>query len=423
MTEPITSHEARFGRVLPALLLLLTVFGPISMDLYLPALPALTIELGAVTSAAQLTVTACLIGLALGQLIAGPMSDRWGRRGVLLIGIVAYVATSLLCALSLTIELLIAARFVQGLAGGVGIVIAQAAGRDVYSGSRLIRFYGRLTVIGGLAAIVGPLIGGQLALITDWRGLFILLAVVGVLLLVLSMVVFTETLAPHRRTAGGLAQTIGDFRVLLADRSFLGAVLNQGLMYAALFAYLAGATFVLQGIYGLSPQQYALAFGLNSAGFMVFGFVAGRLADRWSLRGTLLGGVALSGVGAVGLLAAGLTSVPVVVVIVSLFALASGVAVTSPPASALVLAGYPQMAGTASSLLGMVRFGFGGLAAPLVGIAGAGTVLPLGLVTAACVALAAVASIGLAGGPPGFPWAASDDRKRFRRGGVLTGHR
>src|SRR6478736_3100357 len=133
----------RAGRLLPALLLLLTVFGPISMDLYLPALPALTAELGAVTSVAQLTVTACLIGLAAGQLIAGPVSDRFGRRGILLAGIVAYILTSALCAISPTIELLIAARFVQGLAGGVGIVIAQASGRDIYTGGALIRFYGR----------------------------------------------------------------------------------------------------------------------------------------------------------------------------------------------------------------------------------------------------------------------------------------
>ena len=158
----VPDRPAAFSRALPTLLLLLTVFGPISMDLYLPALPALTADLGAVTSVAQLTVTACLIGLAAGQLIAGPLSDRFGRRGILLVGIVAYIATSALCAISPTVELLIAARFVQGLAGGVGIVIAQAAGRDIYTGGALIRFYGRLTVVGGFAAIVGPLLGGLL---------------------------------------------------------------------------------------------------------------------------------------------------------------------------------------------------------------------------------------------------------------------
>ena len=388
-TRPVSS------RWLPTLLLLLTVFGPISMDLYLPALPALTLELDAATSVAQLTVTACLIGLAAGQLIAGPFSDRFGRRGVLLIGIIAYIVTSALCAISPTVELLIIARLVQGLAGGVGIVIAQAAGRDVYSGGALIRFYGRLTVIGGFAAIVGPLLGGMLNTIVDWRGLFGFLAVIGAGILIVTLIVFRETLPAERRSRGGFAHTIRDFRVLLADRVFLGAVLNQGFLYAALFAYLAGATFVLQDIYGLSPQGYALAFGLNSAGFMVFGYLAGRAAERWSLPGTLSIGIAVAGLGAAGLLASGLTAMPLWVVIVSLFALASGVAITSPPATTLALVEYPQIAGTASSLLGMVRFGFGGVAAPLVGVAGAASILPLGLVTVISVALAAAAFLML----------------------------
>ncbi|GEA79679.1 Bcr/CflA family drug resistance efflux transporter [Cellulomonas uda] len=384
-----TSISTSVRRYLPALLLLLTVFGPISMDLYLPALPALTSELGAVTSTAQLTVTACLVGLALGQLVAGPLSDRYGRRGVLLIGIVAYVATSLLCAISPSVELLVGARLVQGLAGGVGIVIAQAAGRDVFTGERLLRFYGQLTVIGGLAAVVGPLLGGWLTTMTDWRGLYVFLSVVGALLLLIALTLFPETLPAQQRTSGGFARTARDYRLLLSDRTYLGAVLSQGFVYAALFAYLAGATYVLQGIYGLSPQGYALAFGLNSAGFMVAGHLAARAAQRWGNHATVLAGTALAGLGAAGLLLAGLTHVPVGVVIVSLFVLACGVAFSSPPATTLALAGYPQIAGTASSLLGMVRFGFGGVAAPLVGVAGAASILPLGVVTLTCLALAA----------------------------------
>ena len=174
------------------------------MDLYLPALPALTLELDAATSVAQLTITACLIGLAAGQLIAGPLSDRFGRRSILLAGIVAYILTSALCAISPTIELLIAARFVQGLAGGVGIVIAQAAGRDIYSGGALIRFYGRLTVVGGFAAIVGPLLGGILNTVTDWRGLFVFLAAIGAGILIVTLLVFRETLADRAAHERGL---------------------------------------------------------------------------------------------------------------------------------------------------------------------------------------------------------------------------
>ncbi|WP_433585676.1 multidrug effflux MFS transporter [Microbacterium hydrocarbonoxydans] len=389
-----TSPRSLAQRILPALLLLLTVFGPISMDLYLPALPALTLELSAATSVAQLTVTACLVGLAAGQLIAGPLSDRYGRRGILLIGIVAYIATSLLCAASPSIELLIAARLVQGLSGGVGIVIAQAAGRDVYAGGALIRFYGRLTVVGGFAAIVGPLIGGLLNSVTDWRGLFVFLSAIGAGILIITLVAFDETLPHASRTTGGLGRTLHDFRTLVSDRVFLGAILNQGFLYAALFAYLSGATFVLQDIYGLSPLGYALAFGANSAGFMVLGFVAGRTAGR-SLRGTLSVGIIGAGAGALGLLASGLIRMPLWVVLVSLFLLAGGVAVTSPPATTIALVEYPQIAGTASSLLGMVRFGFGGVAAPLVGIAGATSILPLGVVTVASLVLAALAFVFL----------------------------
>ncbi|MET1042709.1 MAG: multidrug effflux MFS transporter [Microbacteriaceae bacterium] len=396
MPPTTTLSKPAYSRYLPTLLLLLTVFGPISMDLYLPALPALTAELGAVTSVAQLTITACLIGLAAGQLVAGPLSDRFGRRGILLTGIIAYIATSLLCALSPTVELLIVARFVQGLAGGVGIVIAQAAGRDIFTGPALIRFYGRLTVIGGFAAIVGPLLGGVLNTVTDWRGLFVFLAAIGAGILIVTLSVFRETLPFDQRTGGGFGQTIRDFRTLLTDRLFLGAVLNQGFMYAALFAYLSGATFVLQDIYGLSPLGYALAFGLNSAGFMVFGYLAGRAAERWSIPGTLTIGILVAGLGAMGLLAAGLTPLPLWVVIVALFLLASGVAISSPPATTLALADYPQIAGTASSLLGMVRFGFGGVAAPLVGVAGATSILPLGLVTLISMLLAGAAFLFLA---------------------------
>ncbi len=391
MPAPSLPSPPAVGRLVPALLLLLTVFGPISMDLYLPVLPALTLELDAATSVAQLTVTACLIGLALGQLIAGPLSDRFGRRMPLLIGLVAYVLTSVLCAASPSIEMLILARFVQGLAGGVGIVIAQAAGRDLYSGGALIRFYGRLTVLAGLAAIVGPLVGGLLAAIADWRGLFLFLAALGAGILLVTLLGFRETLPANRRTSGGFGQTVRDFRLLLADRGFVGAVLVTGFANAAVFAYLAGATYVLQGIYGLSPQQYALAFGLNSAGFMVFGFLAARTSERWSLRGTLVVGIAMCALGAAGLLLAGLTPVPVMAVNFSLFVMVSGVAVTTPPTTTLALAEYPQIAGTASSLLGMARFAFGAVAAPLVGVAGAATILPLGLVTTASIVLATVA--------------------------------
>ncbi len=393
---PRPARELAVGRPLAVVLGLLTVFGPISMDLYLPVLPALTAELRSTTSVAQLTITACLLGLAIGQVVAGPLSDRLGRRKPLLIGVVAYTVTSVLCALSPTIEALILARFVQGLAGAVGIVIAQAAGRDVYSGGKLLRYYGRLTVLGGLAAIIGPVIGGQLAAVTDWRGVFLFLAAIGVAILLASLLIFRETLPADRRIAGGLAHTLRDFRRLLADRVFVGAVLITGFTYAAIFAYLSGATYILQGVYGLSPQGYSFAFGLNSLGFMVFGFIAGRLSERWSERGTLTVGLIMTGAGALGLLATALLHLPLMAIVLSLFTMVSGAAVTSPPATSLALKDYPDIAGTASSLLGLARFAFGGFAAPLVGIGGATNAVPFGLVATASAA-AALLCLGLVG--------------------------
>ena len=396
LNTPTPAREQTVGRPLAAVLGLLTIFGPISMDLYLPVLPALTAELHSTTSVAQLTITACLLGLAAGQVIAGPLSDRFGRRMPLLIGVVAYTLTSVLCAVSPTIEALILARLVQGLAGAVGIVIAQAAGRDVYSGGKLVRYYGRLTVLGGLAAIIGPVIGGQLARVTDWRGVFLFLAAVGVAILVASSVVFQETLPAGRRVTGGFSHTLNDFRRLLADRVFVGAVLITGFSYAAIFAYLSGATYILQGMYGLSPQGYSLAFGLNSLGFMVFGFAAGRLSERWSERGTLTLGLVMAAAGALALLATAMLHLPLAAIILSLFTMVSGVAVTSPPATSLALKDYPDIAGTASSLLGLARFAFGGLAAPLVGIAGANEALPFGVVASVCAG-SAVLCLGLTG--------------------------
>lgn len=396
--EGAPAGAERRRRLLPWLLLILTVFGPISMDLYLPALPAMTVELGAATSVAQLTVTACLIGLAVGQLLAGPASDRYGRRRVLLVGIGAYIVLSVLCALSPSIEVLIAARFVQGLAGGVGIVIAQAAGRDVFDGGELIRFYARLTITGSMAAIVGPMLGGLLNAFTDWRGLFVFLSLIGVVILGLALPVFAETLPVSRRTPGGLTETMRGFGVLLRDRVFVGAVLSQGFLYAAVFAYLAGSTYVLQNIYGLSPQWYAAAFALNSAGGVVAGWLGGRLAERWSLVGALAVGIVIAAFGAAGLLLTGLVAVPLWVVIASLFLLASGVLCSSPAATTLALAGYPEMAGTAGSLVGTVRYGFGGVAAPFVGMAGSFSALPLGIVTCLSVLLAGVACLLIAGG-------------------------
>ncbi|MFT4186512.1 MAG: multidrug effflux MFS transporter [Micrococcaceae bacterium] len=396
MAKSIVRQNQSISKMFSIMLLSLTAFGPISMDLYLPVLPALTHELGTSTSTAQLTLTACLLGLGAGQLVAGPLSDRFGRRNPLLIGLTLYVIASALCAISPNIEILIAARLVQGLAGAVGIVLAQATGRDIYEGNALVRYYARLTVLAGLAAIVAPLMGGQLALITDWHGIFWFLAGIGVVIFTGSLLVFRETLPLENRISGGFKHTIADFRILLTDRVFFGAALITGLLNAALFAYISGSSYILQDVYGLSPQGYSLVFGLNSFGYMLFGWIAGRTAARWE-RGTLLAGIIACVVGSLGLLTAGVFLLPLWLVISSLFIIVSSAAITTPPSTALALRNYPQFAGTASSVLGSLRFGFGAIVAPLVGIKGLSILFSLGMVTMTVSVLALILMLVLIG--------------------------
>ncbi|HET7477071.1 MAG TPA: multidrug effflux MFS transporter [Dermatophilaceae bacterium] len=392
MPAPATSTGSPLT---PVILAMLTVLGPASMDLYLPVLPALARDLGSATSSAQLTMTTCLLGLALGQVIAGPVSDRYGRRRPLVVGVVLFVVASALCAFSTSVEVLIALRLVQGLAGAVGLVIAQAAGRDIYQGRQLTRYYGRVVVLSGLAAIVAPVIGGQLARLLDWRGFFLVLAATGGILLLAVLLGFRETLPVGNRVSGGARSTGGHLGTLFGDRLFFGAMLASAFTAATYFAYLAGASFVLQDIYTLPPAVYSLVFGLNAAGFALFGFLGGRAAERWSERIAFVGGLGIIAVGAVGVLATALLNLPLPLAVVSFFAVAAGAAAVSPPATSLALTDYPQFAGTASAILGVSRFAAGGLAAPLVGIAGSMTMVPLGVVAVVSACLAAAAYIWL----------------------------
>lgn len=385
----------RPGARMSVVLALLTIFGPISLDLYLPVLPDLAADLATTTSAAQLTVTACLLGLAVGQVVAGPLSDRYGRRRPMLIGVSGFILASVLCAVSPSIEFLIGARFLQGLTGAAGIVIARASGRDLYAAGRLVRFYARLTVIAAVAAVIGPVLGGQLARFTSWRGVFLFLAALGLLILGILLPVFRESLTVRHRAAPGLRHLAKAYRTLLADRMFLGVVLSGGFVAVALFGYLSGATFVLQEVYGFSPQAYALAYGVNSTGFMLFGFLSGRVSERWSETGVFAVGLGLMVLGASGLLVVGFAHLAVGAFVGALFTMVTGVAIASPPTTSLALSDYPQMAGTAASMLGVVRYAFGSVAAPLVGIGGQHTAAPFGVVLFGG-AVAAATTFGIA---------------------------
>ncbi|GGV66346.1 multidrug effflux MFS transporter [Streptomyces massasporeus] len=392
--RPDRTSQRRTGLLVTFLLGSLTAVPPLAMDMYLPSLPEVSRSLHAPAATVQLTLTACLAGMALGQLVVGPMSDRWGRRRPLLAGLAVFVVATVLCALAPTVELLVAFRLAQGLAGAAAIVIARAVVRDLYDGMAMARFFSTLMLISGVAPIVAPLIGGQILRVTDWRGVFAVLTVIGVLIGALVWTRLPETLAPAERHSGGVGEALRSMRGLLADRSFTGYMLTGGFAFAALFAYISASPFVIQEIYGASPQTFSLLFGVNSVGLVVVGQINGKiLVGRVSLDRVLGIGLAIVITAATALLLMSLGvfgEVGLVPVAAALFVLMSAMGITLPNTQALALMRTKHAAGSASALLGTTSFLIGAIASPLVGVAGEDTALPMAVVqlAAALVALA-----------------------------------
>ncbi|MER7344437.1 multidrug effflux MFS transporter [Streptomyces aurantiacus] len=377
----------------------LTAMPPLSMDMYLPALPEVTNALHTPAATIQLTLTACLMGMALGQLVVGPMSDKWGRRRPLLIGLLVYILATAICALAPTAELLIAFRLLQGLAGAAAIVIARAVVRDLYDGVEMARFFSTLMLISGVAPIVAPLIGGQVLRLTDWRGIFVVLTVVGVALTLLVWRRLPETLAPADRHDGGTAEALRTMRGLLADRVFTGYMVAGGFAFAALFAYISASPFVIQEIYGASPQTFSLLFGVNSVGLIIVGQINGKLlVGRVSLDKALGFGLAVITLAATALLL--MTSgvfgdIGLAPIAVGLFVLMSAMGLAMPNTNALALMRTRHAAGSASALLGTSSFLIGAIASPLVGIAGERTAVPMAVVQLVCALAAVGCFVGL----------------------------
>ncbi|WP_406117778.1 multidrug effflux MFS transporter [Streptomyces sp. NBC_00989] len=386
----------RTGALITFMLGALSAVPPLSMDMYLPALPDVTRSLHTSATSGQLTLTACLTGMALGQLIVGPMSDRWGRRRPLLIGLLVYVLASVSCALAPDAALLIGCRLVQGLAGAAGIVIARAVVRDLYDGLEMARFFSTLLLVSSLAPVAAPVLGGQVLRFTAWRGVFLVLAVIGVALTALVWRRLPETLPPARRRGGGVLGALFIMRGLLADRVFAGYVMVNGFAYGALFSYIAASPFVIQGIYGASPQTFSLLYGLNSLGMMIVGRVNGKLlVGRVRLDRALGAGLAVIAVaGTVLLLVAQgvFGDAGTIPVACCLFVMISALGLVLPNTNALALMRTPHAAGSASALVGTSCFAMGAIATLLVGIAGKGTAVPMAAVQTGS-ALAAVTSL------------------------------
>lgn len=389
----------RAGLLLTLLLGSLTALPPLSMDLYLPALPAVGDELSSPAAQVQLTLTTCLLGLAIGQIVAGPMSDQFGRRRPLLVGLVCYVLASAACALAPTIETFTGFRLLQGLAGAAGIVIARAVVRDMFDGLAMARFFSTLLLISGAAPVLAPVLGGQVLLFTNWRGIFVILAVIGLLLSLVCLRWLPETLPPDARHSGGVPSALRSMRTLLRDRVFSGYLLVGSLSFAALFAYVAASPFVMQEIFQASPQTFSLLFMINAAGLVVVGQLNGRLlVGRVRLELVLSFGLAVIGTAAVALLliTSGVFAEPTLVsVSVGLFVLMSGMALVLPNANTLGLMRAEHAAGSASALLGTSQFLIGAVATPLVGVAGENTAVPMALVQLGAVLLAATFLVGM----------------------------
>ncbi|WP_405556108.1 multidrug effflux MFS transporter [Streptomyces sp. NBC_01171] len=377
----------------------LTATTPLAMDMYLPSLPEVTRTLHAPAATVQLTLTACLAGMALGQLVVGPMSDRWGRRRPLLTGLAVYLVATALCAFAPTVETLVAFRLAQGLAGAAGIVIARAVVRDLYDGVAMARFFSTLMLISGVAPIVAPLIGGQILRVTDWRGVFVVLTGIGAVLTALVWLRLPETLPPAERHRGGVKESLRTMRGLLADLPFTGYLLAGGFAFAALFAYVSASPFVVQEVYGASPQTFSLLFGLNSVGLVLAGQINGKLlVGRVRLDRVLACGLAVIALAATALLLmatgvfgeAGLAPVAA-----ALFVLMSAMGFTMPNTQALALLRTRHAAGSASALLGTTSFLIGAVASPLVGIAGERTAVPMAVVQLAAALVAGVCFMGL----------------------------
>jgi MFS transporter, DHA1 family, multidrug resistance protein len=390
VAQEVPYRERSRGRRLTLLVLLgwLSALGPLATDAYLPALPSMSDSLGGSASATQVTLTCSLLGIAAGQLLWGPLSDVFGRRRPLLVALGMYVAMSLLCALAPSIWPLYAFVLLQCFGGAGGIVIARAVVRDLFSGVELARFFALMMLVMGAAPVLGPVLGAQILALTSWRGVFVALGLLGAALTISVAVALPETLPPARRHHGVGRETIAVFAGLLRDRSFARYLLVMGLGFAGFGAYLAGSSFVLQDVYGVSAQRYSLIFALNAIGLIGTAQIGRALVRRVGSLMLLRVGLVLGATGGGAVLAVVLLHGALVWLVLSVIVFSAGQAgLTMPNTTALALEEHPRVAGSAAALLGTTQFVAGAAAAPFVGLAGKHSAVPMGVLIASFATL------------------------------------
>lgn len=369
----------------------LAAVGAFTNDTYLPALPEVAADFAVAPVSVQLTLTASLLGLATGQLVVGPLSDLWGRRRPLLLGVGGYVVVSLGCALAPSLAVLTGLRFLQGVAGAAAIVLSRAVVRDSYSGTAAARVFSQLLLVFAIAPVVAPLLGGAILSAGHWRGVFVALALIGAGLLAAVWFRLGESLPVARRTAGGLRGIPGTVGQVLANRGFLAYAVPCGLAYAGMFAYIAGSPFVVQDEYGASPLAYSVIFAVNAGGLGVASVLNSRLVGRVPPGRLLVRGLAGHAAGAGSLLGVVLLpgDVGLAWLLPPMFVLIASLGFIVPNATALALSQVSGSAGTAASVLGALQFGLGAVTAPVVGL-GAG---PMAVRFGAVIAGAAAAAV------------------------------
>jgi len=370
-------------------LALLSAVAPLATDMYLPAFLAMSEHLGAGAASIQVTLTAFLAGLAIGQLLIGPLSDRYGRRRPLVIGTVLAIVSSMLCALAPDVGGLIAWRFLQGLGGAAGVVLARAVIADTTrNAAAAARLFQVMMIIGGLAPVLAPIVGTGIVALAGWRAVFVVLAGLSIVSLLGVWRCIDETLPEERRTAGGVKALFASMGQVLTGRIYLGYTLTTGFTFMVLFGYIAASPFVFQGILGLSPVAYSAAFGANAIGIALVSALSARWVGRVPPQRLVAIGVGVNLLATLAVLACVATGAGAALMLPCVFAAVASVGMTIGNASALAIAEAPRAAGSASAMLGALQFLLGALAAPLVGLGGKDTAMPMALTMVASAVLA-----------------------------------
>ncbi|MCQ1946137.1 MULTISPECIES: multidrug effflux MFS transporter [unclassified Arthrobacter] len=388
-TLPAPPSKRPNAGMLTGILALLTAVAPLSIDMYLPAFPHMAHDLNTSATGIQLTMTAFLVGLALGQLVIGPLSDGVGRRKPLLVGSFVALLATVLCAAAPNVEILATARFLQGLGGAAGIVLARAIVSDTSRGAAAAKLLGVLTMISVIAPVIGPLAGGGIIAAGGWRMVFWVLAVLVLLMFLGALFGVKETLPDADRNRGGLKTTFRVAGEVLRNRNYTGYLLTFCFSFAGLFAYIAASPFVIQNILGMSETRFSLVFAMNAVAITIVSAVAAALAGKAPYRLMIAVGLSVAVLAAAGMLISVSNGTPTVPTLV-LFAVFQGsLGLIFGNATALALEEAGHHAGTGSAFLGSLQFLLAALVSPLVGLWGEETGVPMGVAMLGFLVLAA----------------------------------